>query len=179
MVDRQFVVDDRAAYPAIVGRALGATELALAAHPGEAIAAVASRIVTLPAGADLLMINVGTNDLWTAGHDCDGEDVIERWEGLYTAARARMPRALVVVIGLRDYTVQQHRLSNDAIRAATELFNAHLLSRPGTIPVDLGQRPDAYTADHFPDSIHPSPAGARWIADAVIEAVTRGTAADS
>jgi lysophospholipase L1-like esterase len=175
MLGLSFVEDPKGTFPVIVAQTFGATQISVVAIAGAEIDAIGTHITELPAAADVLIINVGTNDLWPVAEAQRPENlagVIVRWNAFYAAARAHMPHARVVIVGLRDYTVQESRGASDVpLREATARFNAHVLSRPDTLPVDLWAREGGYTVRTFPDGVHPSPYGAHWIADAVIAAL--------
>jgi hypothetical protein len=90
------------------------------------------------------------------------------------------------VVGIRDVAAMDPaRVSGphwilklrtpEKVHAAALAFNEHVLALPGTIPVDLAGRAGSDSVALFPDAIHPSPLGVRWIADAVLETLPKPT----
>ena len=93
-----------------------------------------------------------------------------------------MPKARVIVVGIRNVAAMNPAhipgphairtlLNADKIHAASLAFNEHILALPETTPVDLANRAGTTSVELFPDAIHPSPLGVRWIADAVLKAL--------
>jgi hypothetical protein len=108
--------------------------------------------------------------------------VLVAFDAMLAQTRAWMPKARVVVVGIRDVSAMDpaavpgaHSIRPlrhpDEIHAAALAFNEHILALEGTTPVDLAGRAGADSLTLFPDAIHPSPLGVRWLADAVLEAV--------
>ena len=183
LIDGRYVDDANGSYPALVAQALGATQLGVVAIASAIIDTVADGIALLPPEADLLMMNAGTNDMVVVASEVRTlEAVVASFEGMLRRCRSWMPKARVVVVGLRNVAAMDpnhiagphsiRRLREPAkVGAAARAFNEHILTLPNITPVDLARRPGTDSVELFPDAIHPSPLGARWIADAVLEAL--------
>jgi lysophospholipase L1-like esterase len=164
-----FVTDPNGSYPAVLAKMLGANKLVLSAATGDTIGSVDLSVI--PLATDLLILNIGTNDLWyVAQGDTTLEVILEAWDAIYSGAILRAPNALTVVIGLRDNSWMRPNLY-PSLRDLVPAFNRHIFAQKDIVPVSLDSRPGAYEFKYFPDSIHPSTEGVQWIAQAVIEAL--------
>jgi lysophospholipase L1-like esterase len=182
-VDGQYLDDPNGSYPALVAQQIGATQIGIVAYPGATIETIADGIGRLPADTDLLLVNAGTNDMVVIAAGVRTLDQVRAtFDAMLVASHTRMPKARIVVVGIRDvaamdpagvagtHSIQRLR-HPEKVHAASLAFNAHILAVPGTTPVDLAGRAGANSVALFPDAIHPSPLGVRWMADAVLEAV--------
>jgi lysophospholipase L1-like esterase len=156
-----FAADPQHAYPVIVAQAIGAS--ALDVQPAEGNAAMLQRVAELAGDTRMLLIAASASDVTAiAAGTLHLAAVLRDFDALLDACRARMPAAHIVVVGLR---------AAGADRAIAATLNDHYRNRTGITFVDLAHRPASDEAALFPDAIHPSIAGARWIADAVIAAL--------
>jgi lysophospholipase L1-like esterase len=182
-IDGRYVDDPGASYPALVAQQVGATRLGIVGIAGAVIDTIVESIGALPAGADLLLVNAGTNDMVVVG---DGlrtlEQICKNFDAMIALSRAWMPSARIVVVGIRDVAqMDPDRMAGPhairplrnavGMRAATRAFNEHILALPETTRVDLAGREGSESVTLFPDAIHPSPLGVKWIAQAVLEAL--------
>ncbi len=176
-----YVDDPNGSYPALVAQQIGATQLGVVSIRGAMIVTIAERIPHLPADADLLLVSAGTNDMVDVAWGVRTlAEVRENFDGMLRLSRSWMPNARIVVTGLRDvaamdpdlltgeHSVRRLRFP-DKVHAATLAFNEHALGQPETTPIDLARRSGASSIELFPDAVHPSPLGVRWMADAVLE----------
>ena len=178
-----YIHDPDASYPLLVAQHLGATQLGIVAIAGALIETIAESIPQLPPASDLLILNAGTNDMvHVASGLKDLAEVRDLFDGILRLSRGWMPQARIVIVGLRDVSAMdpEHIPGPHAIRrlvqpenfhASASAFNEHILTLPGTTPVELAHRTGSDAIELFPDAIHPSPLGVRWLADAVIEAL--------
>ena len=127
----------------------------------------------LPAGgADVVLLNVGVNDLTRM---TTTRRFIANIRGLHGLLRERYPEALVVINGLPPLglfpLLPQPLRSVLGLRA--KIFNRELASAiaemPGAVfvPVDFDARPDSFADDGF----HPSPASYAIFGTAIAETV--------
>jgi len=182
-IDGRYVDDPSASYPALVAQQIGATQLGIVGIAGAVIQTIVESIGRLPPDADLLLVNAGTNDMVVVADGLDTlAQICKNFDAMIELSRTWMPKARIIIVGLRDVArmdpdsiAKPHairRLRNTAgMRAATRAFNEHILVSPATTPVDLANREGSDSVVHFPDAIHPSPLGLRWIADAVLAAL--------
>ena len=180
-IDGRYVDDPSAAYPAFVAQHIQAARLGIVGIAGAVIDTIVESIGQLPPDADLLLVNAGTNDMVVVGEGLRTlEQICKNFDAMIALSRAWMPAARIVVVGLRDVA----RMDPDRIacphairplrnavgmREATRAFNEHILALPATTPVDLASREGSESVTLFPDAIHPSPLGVKWIAQAVLE----------
>lgn len=181
--DGNYVDDANAAYPALVARQIGATQLGIVAIAGATIGTIAGNLYQLPVDTDLLIVNAGTNDMVVVAAEAQTlDDARAAFDAMLARSRAWMPQARVIVVGIRDVAAMDpariagpHAIRKlrhpDKVHAASLAFNRHILGLPDTTPVDLANRSGTDSIELFPDAIHPSALGVKWIAEAVLEAI--------
>jgi lysophospholipase L1-like esterase len=182
-IDGRYVDDPSASYPALVAERIHATRLGIVGIAGAVIQTIVESIGQLPRDADLLLVNAGTNDMVVVADGLDSlEQIRTNFDAMIALSRSWMPKARIVIVGLRDVACMDpdqmagphaiRRLRNAAeMHAAVRAFNEHILATPAATPVDLASREGSESVALFPDAIHPSPLGVRWIADAVLAAL--------
>jgi lysophospholipase L1-like esterase len=182
-LDGQYIDDPNASYPALVARRIGATQIGIVAIAGATIGTIASNLYQLPQVAGLLIVNAGTNDMVVVAAGVQPLDlVIADFDAMLAHSRLWMPKARVIVVGIRNVAAMnpdnvagphaiRKLLHPDRVHAASLAFNEHILALPETTAVDLANRTGTTSVELFPDAIHPSPLGVGWIADAVLEAM--------
>lgn len=176
-----WVEDHEHAYPTLLAALLNEPNIgvAIGAASGKKIEVILPIAARLPANADIVIVNAGTNDVWEAKGDHEGDALaaaIIAFRSLVDAVRGRCKTARLVLVGLRNYPrtpFLAHRGKTYPTEGAVIAFNHAMrsLCGPGVAFVNLADRAGAEDHRLFPDGIHASPDGVAWTARAVLEAL--------
>jgi lysophospholipase L1-like esterase len=143
-----------AEYPFLLATALHASLTNLSVPGWETDAMIAHAVPIIPAQTNLVIYAGGTNDLIYTGYTA-----LPRVDRVITAIRHRVPRAKLIIVGLRDFgKVPTGNIVawNQRERAVAHSSHAVYVDTYSALP--------ALDRIDFPDGVHPNITGARRLA---------------